>query len=387
MKDLLHSIARCMRSLRASLLPSLTGGVWGWVFLFILAACTSSIDDSSPSDNSSLVTVPINFAFAPDNDAMTRAPGDPGTYETLELPRYLYIYFVAVLPGGGTQVCKFGNERGEEISMSNPITTGTWTETTNTDVFPQTEGDKIYSHSGTYRFKVPSGVTLARVYAAASYEALTDPIVLGTSTEANVLAMTFDVTTGLRAHLQDLYSTPYNYNFPSSSTPYGDQYYGTVRAYASTPLNLMLYHVAAKVDVKWNVVEDKQDNYRISYIQARKLKQQNCLLFKPTENTWTSADDAANYSIDLLDGDIGQQWYGRQYFYTIPYQEANGKYNIHLHILKNGDDKTTYESTGYNLKLTKTLPAVFTPWIRADLRFSTDGIMTYGAGEIEKALD
>ena len=30
---------------------------------------------------------------------------------------------------------------------------------------------------------------------------------------------------------------------------------------------------------------------------------------------------------------------------------------------------------------------VFTPWIRADLRFTTDGITTYSADEIEKSLD
>ena len=369
-----------MRSLRASLLPSLTGGVWGWVFLF--TSCTSDIPTSSPSDDYTVVTVPITVAFAPDNDAATRAPGDPGTYETLELPRYLYLYFVAIQSGGNTQVCQFGNDRGEvDLSITNPITPS-WTQSTNADVFPQTEGDVIYCHSGSYQFKVPSGSSTARVYAVASYEALTNPIVLGTSTEADVLAMTFDVTNiDIRNHIQDLYSTPYNYLNASG------KYYAEVRPYSSTPLNLMLYHVAAKVDVKWNVVEDKQDDYRISYIQARKLKQKNCLLFKPTENTWTSADDAANYSLDLTDNDVGQQWYGRHYYYAIPYLEANGKYNIHLHILKNGDDKTTYEGTGFNLKLTKTLTTAFAPWIRADLRFSTDGIMTYDAAEIEKSLD
>ena len=87
-----------------------------------------------------------------------------------------------------------------------------------------------------------------------------------------------------------------------------------------------------------------------------------------------------------MDGDIGRQRLGRQYFYAIPYGPT---YNIHLHFLTNGDDKGTYAATGYNLKLTKAMSAfpVFTPWIRADLRFTTDGITTYSADEIEKSLD
>ena len=43
MKDLLHSIARCIRLHRTSLLPSLTGGVWGWVFFLTLPSQAQTI--------------------------------------------------------------------------------------------------------------------------------------------------------------------------------------------------------------------------------------------------------------------------------------------------------------------------------------------------------
>lgn len=339
-------------------------------------------------------TLPIELFLQPDVDvATTRAPGDPGTYEKFKFPRYVYVYLVAFGNNFTTgKVCELDmNEDGigEGNLWPDVLTTG-WTKSTNGIEVPQTLGDSIYRHTlFDAHFMIPAGTTSAKVYIAASYEPLKKngaaiPTLTEANTEADVLGITFDADeTDFQKNLQNLYSTPYNY-MPAAS-PYNGDYYGTVKLNSGI-IKMMLYHVAAKVDVKWNIAEDKQDDYYISYIQARQLKQKNCLLFKPTENTWTSADDAANYSHDLVDGDIGQQWLGRQYFYAIPYGPT---YNIHLHFLKNGDHKATYATTGYNLKLTKGMSAfpVFTPWIRADLRFTTDGIMTYDAAEIIKSLD
>ena len=336
-------------------------------------------------------TLPIELLLQPDVEvATTRAPGDPGTWEKFKFPRYVYIYLVAfgdTFTGG--KVCELDTDEdgtGEGNRWPTELTTD-WTQTTNANEVPQTLNDSIYRHQTLQaHFLIPTGTKSARVYIAASYEPLTlkkDGVAITKLTEANteadVLAITFDADEAtLRSNLQNLYSTPYNY-MPNGS------YYGTVNL-KTRVVRMMLYHVAAKVDVKWNVAEDKQDDYYISYVQARQLKQKNCQLFKPTENTWTSADDAANYAHDLVDGDIGRQWLGRQYFYAIPYGPT---YNIHLHFLTNGHDKTTYAATDYNLKLTKdmTVFPVFTPWIRADLRFTTDGITTYSADEIEKSLD
>ena len=341
-------------------------------------------------------TLPIELLLQPEVEVATRAPGDPGTYEKFKFPRYVYIYLVAFGDGFATgKVCELDmNEDGEgEGNRWREVLTTDWTQTTNSNAVPQTENDSIYRHSLLQaHFMIPAGTSSARVYIAASYEELKKngtaiPTLTASNTEADVLGITFDADgTTFQSNLQNLYSTPYNYR--PSEAPYNGNYYGTVKVNSGV-IRMMLYHVAAKVDVKWNVDEDKQSTYYISYIQARQLKQKNCLLFRPTENTWETAIDEGsgnNYSLDLMDGDIGQQWLGRQYFYTIPYGST---YNIHLHFLKNGDNKTTYEATGYNLKLTKDMTAfpVFTPWIRADLRFTTDGILTYNATEVEKSLD
>ena len=340
-------------------------------------------------------TLPIELLLQPDVEAATRVPGDPGTWEKFKYPGYVYIYLVAFgddFTKG--KVCELDqNEDGEgDGNLWPEVLTTDWTQTTNSDEVPQTLNDSIYKHTSlSANFILPTGTKSAKIYIAASYMPLTlkkNGVAItkltAANNEADVLAITFDADgTDFQNNLQNLYSTPYNY-MPAAA-PYNGNYYGTVNL-KTRVVRMMLYHVAAKVDVKWNVAEDKQDDYYISYVQARQLKQKNCLLFKPTENTWTSADDAANYSLDLVDGDIGRQWLGRQYFYTIPYGPT---YNIHLHFLTNGDDKGTYAATGYNLKLTKAMSAfpVFTPWIRADLRFTTDGITTYSADEIEKSLD
>ena len=364
----------------------------GILFLTLLTmlffvSCRNEEEQAFPSQAIPL-TLPIELLLQPDVEVATRTPGDPGTWEKFKFPRYVYIYLVAfgdAFPAG--KVCELDTDEdgvGEGNLWPEVLTTG-WSKATNSYEVPQTLNDSIYRHTSLdAHFMLPSGTTSAKVYIAASYEELKKngavlPTLTAANTEADVLAITFDADgTDFQSNLQNLYSTPYNY-MPNGS------YYGTVNL-KTRVVRMMLYHVAAKVDVKWNIVEDKQDDYYISYVQARQLKQKNCLLFKPTENTWTSADDAANYALDLVDSDIGQQWLGRRYFYAIPYGPT---YNIHLHFLKNGDDKTTYATTGYNLKLTKAMSAfpVFTPWIRADLRFTTDGITTYDADEIEKSLD
>ena len=58
----------------------------------------------------------------------------------------------------------------------------------------------------------------------------------------------------LRNNMQDVYSTPYN------KTDDKGVYYGTITDYASNVpnINIVLYHVATKVDVQWSIDEDYQ---------------------------------------------------------------------------------------------------------------------------------
>ena len=369
----------------------------GLCALGLLTACEQA-EPAGHAPQTHLLCLPVVMGIPDEAEPLTRALGDPGTYEKFRFPRYAYVYLVVEYEDGSTLVCPTTDNKG--VLLPNPIDVGeeSWTRDVHPWTTPQTAGDSLYLCSSYFYFNIEqthnsSKAKVGRVYAAmtrSQLPALT-AIMPGTSTESEVLAMTFDVKNGasnISADLQDLYSTPYNYMQEG-------RYYGTVTDVSATSaeqLNLLLYHVASKVDVMWNVAEERQASVRISHVEARKLKQQGCKLFRPTENTWTDADEAANYSLVLMEGsnpealDLGRQWYGRHYFYTIPFKK-DGYFDVNLHLWKNGDSPTTYADGGYNLTMRKNLSApaysIFVPWLRPDLRFSSE--MTYG--NVTKTID
>jgi len=351
----------------------------------IQIGCQSEEQDIRHEAVGRILHLDVSLGLQPDGDMLvTRAPGDPGTYENFEYPEHAYVYLVAENSSTGTTtVCQRTNEAGDEtLSLSFMLDPNNWRQTEHSLSVPQTVGDNIYVYIDKLHFEIPSGTTEARLYVAMSKRALNNlqPVITAeTSTEATLLTSTFDVISSSgtiaeqqtdRDAIHHIYSSPYNYQVDG-------KYYGTVYApFESARLSLMLYHVAAKVDLMWNVDKTKQADNRLTYIQAKELKQVGCKLFQPTENTWTSADDNSHYTLDLMEDDVSRQWYGRQYYYTIPYKD-DSKYAIHLHMLKNGDDKTANVNSGYNLTIKRPLLSdIFVPWFRGDLKFTSD--ITYG---------
>lgn len=344
-------------------------------------------------------------------DNTTRAMGDPGTYEHFGRPRYFYVYVVgftaddkAYPESSGGTVCPIEIEDGSTDELVNRIDVGEgesqWSKYLMTVDPPQTWMDSIYGSKQSVLLKLPSAdINKLRVYVAASPTILKhnghelgvkvgdDDQVLGSShNESHVLDLKFDVDDDLKDKLQDLYASPWNY--APAGAPYNGLYYYTISDLSKNiDQTRIIYHVASKVDVMWNVDKAQQATNRITYIEARKLKEKNCYLFKPMENTWTTSgdnnDEANNYSKALMDDDISRQWYGRQYFYTIPFRRDNSAdggtakdFDVNLHILKNGDDKGDNAASGYNLTFRRPLNGgnyeVFTPWVRMDMRFTHD---------------
>jgi len=372
----------------------------------LAVACTADVEETAPTQR--LLRMEMTVCLQPEGDmGATRAPGDPGTYEHpgdpgtyehLGFPAYLYVYAVGFTadpddPGSVIPVMD-GTEEVNRISLSTDPSH--WAHYFMSQDPPQTLNDSVYGSVQAVNFKLSNAaITKIRFYVAASPTRLhhdghelgvkvgdDDQVMKSTNTEDDVLKLRFDVDDDLRPRLQDLYSSPYNY---APGGTYNNQYYYTIfnAQEAEGRITRIIYHVAAKVDINWNVDPARQADYRITHIEARQLKQHDCYLFRQTENIWTEADDAVNYSQVIMHDDVGQQWYGRQYFYTIPY--AYGPtFNTHLHIRKNGDDAS---AVGYNLKLTKSMAPfpIFTPWLRADLRFT--GGMDYNATEKEKSMD
>ena len=315
--------------------------------ILMLAACSGDDELLEPR-----VSMPIRISIpAADIGSYTRAPGDPGTYEKFELPRYLWVYMVQD-DGSSTEVV----EMKEALVLN-----GSWTE-------EMLNNNDVYTYAAEVSLELPqerTGAT-ARIYAILSaYNLSTVPtITKNTSTESDVLGLTFDLpveegkTYGDVA--RNIYSTPYNLNRSDS------KYYGTVNNYAGeSPYveNFMLYHVAAKLDVMWNVNADQQTNVKLNKLDLNTLKKKGCKAFKPLENAAVGAD-SYNESITL---DAGQQWYGRHSFYVIPYGDT---YPVNMTLYKVGNETGKVVPTidvSY-----KSATSIFTPWIVAPLEITNN---------------
>ena len=212
--------------------------------------------------------------------ATTRAPGDPGTYEQFHLPRYIYLFLCNESTNGTKSVIY------QKIEIPDNELTSSWEKTVSGT-------DSIYTYKGTVSINLPLNRSKGKIYAAASYIPLHTtnasssmpedgksnhlsfncerPSEFGDSnpreyinesktytdatygTEDAVKNIIFSNIT-LRNYMQDVYSTPYN-----KTDDKGD-YYGTITDYASNVpnINIVLYHVATKVDVQWSIDEDYQ---------------------------------------------------------------------------------------------------------------------------------
>ena len=317
----------------------------------LLASCSS---DPGAEDGGRQVRMPIVLAIPANNAELTtgttgakatRAEGDPGTYEKFQLPEYLYIYLINTsIDETKTKVL---TPEGMNPSTGYPLSKDKWTKTTTTD----NKKDSIYTYTDQIRIIIPEDRKTGVVYAAMSTVPIT---VSGVDMDnpATVADATFtlDVAKGKESEaLKNLYSSPYNLNNVNG-------YYGTVSDYSSNSpyINMVLYHVASKLDVQWNVDASVQDKVKISKITLTKLSGGG-KLFKPLENTASSSTTYA----DTITLDAGSQWYGRKATYVIPVKQSDGKYQFPM-TLTNSVDNSVKTATATPPATTNT---VFVPWI------------------------
>lgn len=264
--------------------------------MMIMAAAfvtSCSDDDSLASRGLETVEMPISISIPAEgfvnptdvgigNDepastlAVTRALGDPGTYEQFHLPQYIYLFLCNVSTDNKESVIY------QKIEIPDNELTSSWEKTVSGT-------DSIYTYKGTVSINLPLNRSKGKIYAAASYIPLhtTNASSLENSnhlsfncakpskfdnsnpreyinesktytdgtygTEDAVKNIIFSNIT-LRNNMQDVYSTPYN------KTDNKGDYYGTITDYASNVpnINIVLYHVATKVDVQWSIDEHYQ---------------------------------------------------------------------------------------------------------------------------------
>ena len=395
----------------------------------VVTSCSD--DDSLASRGLETVEMPISISIPAEgfvnptdvgigNDepastlAVTRALGDPGEAETFELPKYLYIYLVSTSSSNSTQVIfKKQEVKPEDWKLST-------SEGNTNEHFSAKDG--LYVYQGHLSINLPLNRKEGRVYVVASNLDLDDS---GTDKKYNLVTdvsswssytdvedkVTFTNQSSLRNNMQNLYSSPYNLKNDD------DKYYGTIKDYASNVphIDMVLYHVATKVDLQWTIDEQFQgtkdwvqvekkkngseDTMRstadntskdynkvfFSYIEARLLPKEKLPIFKPmnvtsssgtfdaaflgeekdTKNLQKYKDEKGNektrkeYYQVLPETEKSGMYYGRKVIYVMPKLvppssgDVDYYYDITLKILVNNYTTSKYEDGSYSSLLTE----------------------------------
>lgn len=417
----------------------------------VVAACSGH--DDTPEEVE-MIEMPVNIAIPSDGfsspvdvgidgepaeGGLTRAvvPGDPGTVETFELPRYIYLFLVTENQGTSEVTYrKFGiNPQEWKLSTS---------ADNKNDHFSAEARDGLYVYQGHLSLFVPREREKGRVYVAACNVDLEAYSLNTNVTSADKIPEEVTFTCGgeLRNNMKNLYSTPYNLKNKN-----GD-YYGTIEDFAGNVphLDIVLYHTATKFDVQWQIDEDCQgvkewvqvakdnngdsdnmcseegDKVFFSYIEACNIPKDGCPLFMPMNFTAGSGTfDLAFHGKEVATGGThidnenkertdycqvmpkdskGQQYNGRSVIYAIPQRYTNsGDYFLTLRLLVN--NYTTASSpkstdAGYKVLLRQEDHAtaghhayirikdedlatadgspVFTPWVRAFIHVTKDNV-------------
>lgn len=315
------------------------------VFAFMLSACS----DSESDDAINTVSMPVILAIpASDGEPTTRA-GDPGSYEQFKFPRYAYIYIV----------CK-DDKGNDEVVRSTPVLDESkWTKMRYTGGLANS-GDSIYQYNGDVHIYLPTNrQATGRVYAALSTVPLhglptgNESYDTSGETGSTVRRYKYQVTKEVVEELANIYSTPYNYR------PDGTNYYGTMNDLNSlTPsLNIVLYHVAGKLDVLWNVDEQIQKSTALKSLTLTVPAADSAYIFRPLEtNPTKTIDETINIS-------VGNQWYGRDYKYVLPLSGDNSTYTFTATMgMTDGSTRSRSIDAGV---IIKTRP--FAPWMRGTI--------------------
>ena len=343
------------------------------------------------------ICLPAGEIYASQQAPELRAFGDPGTTEQFALPNYIYIYIVTLKENGDKThdddwilwetITKSvdDTELGNSEQARKAAWEAKWEKKRYAGTY-DTQGDYVYQYTETIDQMLGGKGVNGRVYVVASAVQLTlSPAISkdanNPSTLADLLSLTFsfngstEYDNNVKANLQNIYSTPYNYYGG------GSEYYGTFYATQNVPhFNLLLYHVAAKVDLMWNVKEEIRDEVKLSYIAADSLYNGPCYLFKPTENTiGNNRIYPSGYTKVLLESlSPGTQWNGRDYFYAIPYKnndkngnnESDPHYPLKLRLQKNNDSST---GNSYYSTIVKTeVGDKWTSWLRGQITINTE---------------
>lgn len=258
-----------------------------------------------------VVNVKVAYNWQHGN-TVSRATGDPGNEEGFDAPNYIYAFFCV---DGKVQTYKYFQVGNNSEVAQDDKANDAWTAPDQNNVITY-KTPLVFSASN------PTDASTARVYIAASRTALSIPgITEGTTSEKEVVrAIKYDmqdvatspeVNSELDASqlfMRDLYSTPWDAtNFVGKlKDPYQD---------------IILYHVAAKVDLKWNssmsliYIDSEHPENNINTVSVNNVQSTNLSLFQPATVNGTSPFVGTNNYTVTSTIEADRQFYGRQVFY------------------------------------------------------------------------
>ena len=331
----------------------------------LLVGCHEEVEQPAYLDLA--ICLPANEIMHRPAGGPRRVMGDPGLAEQFELPKYAYVFVMKDEGGGDWSVWQCHKYDLAPHQWELKRYNGTL----------ETPGDSIFRYRERITFMLNKERPIGRVYTICSNVDLTFNVSINeSSTLDDVLNLKFNTASGsIQENLQNIYSTPYNYS------PAGQYYcwFDCSTGFSFT-VDMLLYHVASKVDIKWNVVDSVRINktnpseaVRLTYMEARRLYNSYAYCFKPMKNMLSSLPAAGEgYTIPdiVTPNDEGLWWEGRSYFYTIPYYVAGEARYFPLQMLLGTNG--TKESAGYELTLNQPLDtsAVFVPWLRGDFKLT-----------------
>lgn len=295
------------------------------------------------------VRLRVNHDWQLGNAVSRATTGDPGNEDKYAKPKYIYYVF-----------CVGGNVKEVNGAYFNKIETP--------DEAWKTSEDKVFDtyqkyNESTKKYEDEDAVLEfsvldtekdldKNVYFVASMEELdetfkTTNINSGTKEDA-IQALLYNITaktsaetdaeyqTRSQSFLKNLYSTPWE----SQSTFIG--------ALKDPYQDVILYHVAAKVDLKWNssvMLPITGDN---AFVKVNSVKATDLSLFKPTTNVY----ETGSYNVKApIEEDTWLN--GRQVFYLPQFANSDCTYNVKI-----GD------KTAENVTFSPATTNGFTSWLR-----------------------
>lgn len=271
--------------------------------LFLISVITSCADHAS--ENPAL-QIPVTLIVPSDAGHMARTPGDPGVDVGHPLPKYLNLYVNYAYTENGRPVQR-------TFHRTYALNEQSWIAGSDSN------GNAIWVYQERPTILLPVSFERGRVLAIASSVPITTrPADVSALTENELQNLSFDIsgyqTAEQQSFLKELYATPWNDPGNGSIAKDGKVYRVTVKC----------YHVAAKVDVQWEVNRAVQYDRRLESITLTGLPERG-FFFKPAENEGGTKTCAMLCADNLTPAN---QWCGRVSGYVL--QKRGGVLNWSL---------------------------------------------------------